>query len=84
MKKLKKWIASKGGIDTILITLSLLLVASFSIVIGVIYAYYNGDWSKLGELLTSDFAISVYIVLALTLGALVVVFIMFNRTKEVK
>lgn len=84
MKKLKKWVSSKGGIATILITLSLVLVASFCIIVGVIYAYYNGDWSKLGELLSSEFAISIYIIIGLTVGTLVMALVLFNRTKEVE
>ena len=84
MKKVKKWITSKGGIITILTTLGLILVASFSIVLGVIYTTYQGDWSKLGELLTSEFAISVYIIIGLTIGALIMALVMFDRTKEIE
>lgn len=65
MKKIKKFIASKGGLLSIIGVIATIILAFFFIILGNVYSKYNGDWSYVVELLTNDFAISVYIVLAL-------------------
>ena len=84
MKKYKKFIAKKGGIFAILGTILLLLSAGFLILLGVIYGTYNGNWSVVGEVLTSKFAIGVYVIMALVLFFIIYITIIFNRKKEIK
>ena len=83
-KKILKFIKSKGGIWALLGTISLLLVAAFLIVIGVIYSDYNGDWSMIEKVLTSDFAITTYVVLGLVIFALIYIYVIFKRKEELK
>ena len=84
MKKFKKFIKSKGGIFAIIGTLLLLLLAGFLILLGVIYGTYNGNWSVIGEVLTSKFAIAVYVVIALVLFFIIYITIITNRNEEIK
>ena len=84
MKKFKKFIQSKGGIWVLLGTIALILIASFLILVGVVYTNFGGDWNRIPEILSSDFAISVYIIIGLTIFALVIVTITLNRNKEIK
>lgn len=84
MKKFKKFIKSKGGIFAIVGTLLLLLLAGFLILLGVIYGTYNGNWSVIGEVLTSKFAIAVYVVIALVFFFIVYITIIMNRNEEIK
>ena len=84
MKKFKKFIKSKGGIFAIIGTLLLLLLAGFLILLGVIYGTYNGNWSVIGEVLTSKFAIAVYVVIALVFFFIVYITIIMNRNEEIK
>jgi len=84
MKKLKKLFTSKGGIFAILGTILLLLLAGFLIITGVIYGTYGGNWNVIGEVLTSKFAIGVYVILSLTLFFVIYITIMLNRNKEIK
>ena len=84
MKKFKKFIKSKGGIFAIIGTLLLLLLAGFLILLGVIYGTYNGNWSVIGEVLTSKFAIAVYVILALVLFFIIYITIITNRNEEIK
>ena len=84
MKKVKKFIKSKGGIFAIVGTLLLLLLAGFLILLGVIYGTYNGNWGVIGEVLTSKFAIGVYVVLALVFFFIIYITIIMNRNKEIK
>ena len=83
-RKLTKFINSKGGIWALLGTISLLLLSAFLIVVGVIYADYRGDWSKISEVLTSNFATTTYVVLGLVILALVYIYIIFKRKEELK
>ena len=84
MKKLKKLFTSKGGIFAIFCTILLLLLAGFLILVGVIYGTYGGNWGVIGEVLTSKFAIGVYVILGLTLFFVIYLTIIFNRNKEIK
>lgn len=84
MKKLKKLFTSKGGIFAIFGTILLLLLAGFLIIIGVIYGTYGGNWGVIGEVLTSKFAIGVYVILGLTLFFVIYLTLIFNRNKEIK
>ena len=84
MKKFKKFIKSKGGIFAIIGTLLLLLLAGFLILLGVIYGSYNGNWSVIGEVLTSNFAIAVYVVIALVFFFIIYITIIMNRNEEIK
>lgn len=84
MKKFKKFIKSKGGIFAIIGTLLLLLLAGFLILLGVIYSTYNGNWSVIGEVLTSKFAIAVYVVIALVFFFIIYITIIMNRNEEIK
>ena len=54
MKKLKKFIQDKGGWKLFLISLALILVALFFIILGCVYAYYDGNWGRIPEMLSSD------------------------------
>lgn len=84
MNKFKKFITSKGGIYAIIGTISLLLLAGFLIIVGVIYGTYGGNWGKITELLTSKFAIGVYVILGLVLFFTIYITILFDRNKEIK
>ena len=83
-RKLEKFINPKGGIWALVGTISLLLLAAFLVVVGVIYADYGGDWSKIGKVLTSNFATTTYVVLGLVILALVYIYIIFKRKEELK
>jgi uncharacterized BrkB/YihY/UPF0761 family membrane protein len=84
MKKLKKFISSKGGIYAIIGTISLLIIASFLIIVGVIYGTYGGNWGKIGEVLSSKFAIGVYVIIGLVIFFLIYIAIIFKRNEEIK
>lgn len=84
IKALKKFIRSKGGIVAVSITLSLLLLASFLVIVGVIYGTYNGNWGKIGEVLSSDFAIGTYVIIGLVLFFLFYIIVIFDRNEEIK
>ena len=84
MKKFRKFITSKGGIVAIISTLSLLLLAGFLILRGVIYGTYGGNWGKVSEVLTSKFAIGVYVIMGLVLFFIIYLTILFDRNKEIK
>ena len=83
MKAFKKFITSKGGIFAIIGTILLLLLAGFLILVGVIYGTYNGNWGVIGEVLTSQFAIGVYVIMGLILFFMIYITIIFNRNKEI-
>lgn len=84
MKQFKKFITSKGGIFAILGTILLLLLAGALILVGVIYGTYNGNWSVIGQVLTSKFAIGIYVIMGLVLFFMIYITIIFNRKKEIK
>ena len=84
MKKFRKFITSKGGIWAIIGTISLLLLSAFLIVVGIIYSDYNGNWGMIGEILSSNFAITTYVVLALIIFALFYIYIIFKRKEDLK
>ena len=84
MKKFRKFITSKGGIWAIIGTISLLLISAFLIVVGIIYSDYNGNWGKIWEILSSNFAITTYVVLALIIFALFYIYIIFKRKEDLK
>lgn len=84
MKKLKKFISKKGGLLAFLTGIGLVLIASFLIIIGVIYGTYGGNWGVIPQLLSSDFAIAVYVVIGLTIFALFYITIISGRNKEIK
>lgn len=84
MKKLKKFISKKGGLLAFLTGIGLVLIASFLIIIGVIYGTYGGNWDVIPQLLSSDFAIAVYVVIGLTIFALFYITIISGRNKEIK
>lgn len=83
-KKLLKFIKSKGGIWALVGTIVLLLVAAFLVIVGVIYSDYGGNWNKITELLTSNFAITTYVVLGLVIFALIYIYVIFKRKEELK
>ena len=84
MKKFRKFITSKGGIWAILGTLLLLLLAGFLILVGVIYGTYGGNWGVIVEVLTSQFAIGVYVIMGLTFFFIIYITLIINRNKEIK
>lgn len=84
MEKFKKFIMSKGGMWAVLGTILLLLVAGFLILVGVIYGTYGGNWNKITEVLTSKFAIGVYVIMGLTLFFIIYISYMMSRNKEIK
>ena len=83
MKKLKKLFTTKGGIFAIFGTILLLLLAGFLILIGVIYGTYNGNWGVIGQVLTSKFAIGVYVIMGLVFFFMIYLTIIFNSKKEI-
>lgn len=83
-KKIKSFINKKGGLVEFLTFVGLVLLASFLIIIGVIYGTYGGDWNKIPELLSSDFAIAVYVIIGLTIFALFYITVISGRNKEIK
>ena len=84
MKKLKHFIQTKGGIWVILGTILLLALAGFLILVGVIYGNYGGNWGVIGEVMTSKFAIGVYVIMGLVLFFIIYISILFERNKEIK
>lgn len=84
MKKIKNFFNKKGGIWVFVTTLVLILVASFFIILGVIYGTYGGNWNKIPEVLSSDFAIAVYVIIGLTLLILFYIAFISGRNKEIK
>lgn len=84
MKKFRKFINSKGGLKVIIISFVLLLVALFFVIVGIVYGDFGGDWSKIGEILTNDFAIAIYIIVGLVLFLLIKVSITVSRKKGVE
>lgn len=84
MEKLKKFISKKGGLLAFLTGIGLMLIASFLIIVGVIYGTYGGNWGVIPQLLSSDFAIAVYVVIGLTIFALFYITIISGRNKEIK
>lgn len=84
MKKLKKFLSNKGGILAVIGTISLLLLGGFLIIVGVIYGTYGGNWGVIGELLTSEFAIGVYVIIGLVIFSLIYISVIFGRKKEIK
>lgn len=83
MKKLKKFINSKGGLKVIIVSLALVLVALFCIIVGIVYGDFGGDWSRIVWLLTNDFAIAIYIIVGLIVLLLISLIIIINRKKEI-
>ena len=84
MQFLKKLIKEKGGFKIIISTVLLIVVALIFIIIGVIYSYYDGDWGKIWEMLSSDFAIMVYVILGLVVLFICYITVITNRNKEIK
>lgn len=84
MKEFKKFITKKGGILAFLTGIGLMLIASFLIIVGIIYGTYGGNWNVIPELLSSDFAIAVYVIIGLTIFALFYITIISGRNKEIK
>lgn len=83
-KEIKDFLHKKGGLWAFLISVGLVLTALFLILVGCIYAYWGGDWGKIPEMLTTDFAIACYVIAGLTIFALFYVTIIMNRNKEIK
>jgi len=84
MKKFKRFITSKGGFVAIFGTIFLLALAGFFILLGVIYGQYGGNWGVIGEVLTSKFAIGVYVIMGLVLFFIIYITLIFDRNKEIK
>lgn len=84
MKKIKKFIREKGGLKVILWTLFLILIAGVLIITGVVYNYYGGDWGKIPEILSSDFAISCYVISGVIIMILVFMSIIAKRNEEIE
>ena len=83
-KKIKKFISSKGGIWALVGTVSLLLISAFLIIVGVIYSDYGGNWGKIGEVLSSNFAITTYVVLGLVIITLIYAYVLIKRKEDIK
>lgn len=84
MKKLKKFIREKGGWKLFLSTILIIFVGLFFLLMGVVYADFHGDWSKIGKILTSEFAITIYVISGLVILLLFYVLILSDRNKEIK
>ena len=84
MKKIKKFIREKGGLRVILWTFGLILFASSLIITGCVYCYYDGDWGKIPEMLTSDFAISCYVIIGVVIMILIFLSIISKRNGEIE
>lgn len=84
MKKLKKFIKDKGGLKVFIISITLILIASALMILGVVYADFGGDWNKIPEILSSDFAISVYVVIGLLILVIIYISFIFGRKREIK
>ena len=82
-KKFKKYIQSKGGLYALIGTISLVLIATFLIIIGVIYSDYNGDWGKIPEVLSCNTAIAIYVVSGIVLVALIYIYVLFKRKEDI-
>ena len=83
MKKLRKWLKTKGGLYAILTTIALLIVALLCVMIGYVYSDLGGNWARLGEMFTNPFATTIYVVIILVALAMVYITIMFNRNKDI-
>ena len=84
MKELKDFIRKKGGLYAVLTALLLIALAGFLVLVGVIYGTYGGNWGVIGEVLTSKFAIGVYVIMGLVLFFIIYITVIFNRNKEIK
>lgn len=84
LKKFKQFISSKGGMAAFISTIILILLGGFLIITGVVYQQFNGDWSKIPQILSSDFAISVYIIIGVTIMFLIIILIYSKRSEEIK
>lgn len=83
MKNFKKFIQAKGGLFAIISGITLIALAGFLILVGVIYGSYGGNWGVIGQVLTSQFAIGVYVIMGLILFFMIYITIIFNRNKEI-
>ena len=83
-KQIRKFIQSKGGIWALLGFIGMLLIAAFLIIVGVIYADYGGNWNKIPQVLSSNTAITVYVVFGLVILALIYIYVIFKRKEDIK
>lgn len=64
--------------------LSAIIVLTLATLLVVIYNGITQGWEKLGEIFTSGYAISIYVIIGILLILLLNLFIIFNRKKEIK
>lgn len=83
-KKIRKFIQSKGGFWALLGFIATLLLAAFLIIVGVIYADYGGNWSKIPQVLSCDTAITVYVVFGLLILALIYLYVIIKRKEDIR
>lgn len=81
-KKFRKFVKSKGGLATLISVISLIFIALFLIVIGMIYSDYGGDWSRIPEFLGSPIATTTYVVGGIIVVALIYIYILINRKED--
>ena len=82
-KKFRKFVKSKGGLATLISVISLIFIALFLIVIGMIYSDYGGDWTRIPEFLGSNLAVTVYIVSGLIIVVLIYIYILIKRKEDI-
>ena len=82
-KRFRKFVNSKGGLFTLIATISLVILALFLIVIGMIYSDYNGDWSKIPDFLGSNVAVTVYVIAGLIIVVLIYIYVLFKRKEDI-
>lgn len=82
-KKIKRFIQSKGGIWALVGFITLLLIAAFLIIVGIIYSDYGGNWNKIPQVLGSNYAITIYVVFGLVILALVYIYVIFKRKEDI-
>ena len=82
-KKFKSFVNSKGGLITLISVISLVIIALFLIVIGMIYSDYNGDWSKIPAVLGSNEAVTIYVVGGFITVLLIYIYVTFKRKEDI-
>ena len=82
--RVKKFIARKGGLTAILITIGLIIVALVLMALGYVYGSLNGNWDKFWVWFTEPFAISLYVIGFLVIFGLVIANILIKRNEDIK
>lgn len=84
MGKILRFIKEKCGWKTFVSIIALLLLAGTLTLVGIIYTDFGGNWAMLGEILTNQNAISVYIIIGVIILGLIAITLIANSYEEIK